>query len=147
MTEWRFNKEYDDMEQVAQFLPAFLDVLTEIESAGQYRYNDSFKGRIPGIAGACEDTAIYLLQGLERARKESARIEELLAAGYVYVTELPATRKYGHVVLTPTRHMGEEWAEFHDARVVPNGGRPYAILGKGRSVNGHLISGRNVLVS
>lgn len=147
MDEWRFNKQYDDMEQVAEFLPAFLDVLAEIEGAGQYRYNTSFKGRIPGIEGACEDTAIYLLQALERARKESARIAELLEAGYVYVTELTETHRYGHVVLTPTRHMGATWAEFHDVRVVPNGNRPYALLPKGKRTNGWLVEGRNVLVS
>jgi hypothetical protein len=147
MTEWQFNKQYADLEQVAEFLPAFLDVLAEIEGAGQYRYNAAFKGRIPGIEGAREDTAIYLLQGLERARKEAARIDELLQAGYIYVTELTETRRYGHVVLTPTRHMGEQWAEFHDVRLVPRDGRPYGLLPKGRSVNGALVSGRNVLAS
>jgi len=145
-TEWRFNRQYGDLAQVEQFLPAFLVVLAEIETAGQYRYNASFKGRIPGIEGACEDTAIYLLQGLEAQRRQDERVAQLVAAGYEHLTQLSETRKYSHVVLYPRSRMGGAWAEYRDARLVTNGSRPYAVLPKGRRTNGHLVSGRAVLV-
>jgi hypothetical protein len=95
---WVWNNDYDDLEQVAEFLPAFLTVLADIESAGQYRYNDSFKGRIPGIAGDHEDTGIYLLQGLERKRAQQSKVDDLLAQGYVWLRK----------VLVPTAPTNEE---------------------------------------
>lgn len=145
-TAWRFNRQYGDLSQVEQFLPAFLVVLAEIEAAGQYRYNDSFKGRIPGIEGAGEDTAIYLLQGLEAQRRQDDRVAALLDDGYEHLSRLEETRKYAHVVLYPTTRMGGAWAEYRDARLVANGSRPYAVLPKGKRTNGHLVAGRAVLV-
>ena len=60
---WTFSKDYKDLEQVGEFYPAYLAVYESLRAAGEYPYNDSFKGRIPGIEGPQEDTAIYLLQG------------------------------------------------------------------------------------
>jgi len=147
MTEWRFNKNYSDLEQVAEFLPYFESVLNALTAAGEYRYNDAFTGRIPGIAGPDEGRAIYLLQGLERLREQAARVEELVRSGHVHVTEATNTRKYGHIALYATNRNGGTWQEFYGARLVPENGRPYSVLPKGKRTNGWLVSGRHVLVS
>lgn len=144
---WRFNRDYDDVEQVAPFLPDFLTRLAELEAAGQYRYNDSFRGSIPGIAGPDEDRGIYLLQGLERQRAQDAKVAELLARGYERVETLDGVRRFAHVVLYPTRRGGGEWAEYRQARLVPRNGGPYAVLPKGKRTNGYSIGDRAVLVS
>lgn len=141
-----FNKDYRDYAQVEEFLPAFMSRLAELESAGQYRYNDSFKGHIPGIEGPSEDSAIYMLQGLERWNTERARVAALLASGYSELTELDTMTRYSHIVLVRVRDMGEPWADYHDARLVPKDGQPYAILPKGKRTNGYSVSGRRVLV-
>jgi hypothetical protein len=143
---WRFNKDYKDYEQVRQFLPAFMVRLAELEAAGKYRYNDSFKGHIPGIEGPSEDSAIYMLQKLEQWNAEQAREQALLDSGYVYVTELEAVTRYKHVVLVRSRDMGDGWADWADARLVPRDGRPWAVLPKGRRTNGYSIYDRRVLV-
>jgi hypothetical protein len=145
---WRFNRNYNDTDQVAEFLPAFLKLLVEIESAGQYRYNDSFKGRIPGIEGPNEDSAIYLLQGLESDLQQAAKVATLIRGGYVQVTHLETPRKFAHIVLYSTRHNGEPWGEFHDARLVPrDDGHPFAVIPKGRRTHGFSVGGRAVLAS
>lgn len=148
--EWHFNRSWDDLEQVAEFLPDFMDVLAELTSAGRYRYNDSFMGRIPGIAGIAEEgRAIYLLQGLEHAREEAARVASLIQTGYVYVTHLDAVRRFSHIALVPTRRMGEPWAEFHDARLVSSvvTFEPHAVIPKGKRTNGFPVGSRAVLVA
>jgi len=149
MSEWRFNKQYDDLEQVAEFLPHFVSVLNALTAAGEYRYNDSFTGRIPGIEGPDEGRAIYLLQGLDRVRTQAARVAELVQAGYVHVTEATHTHRYGHIVLYSPNRNGGTWEEFRNARLIPSrtGSKPYAVLPKGKRANGWLVSGRNVLVS
>lgn len=154
---YRFNKDYNDLEQVAEYLPAFLARLAALESAGQYRYNDSFKGHVPGIEGPDEDTAIYLLQSLERQQEQDAKVAALLADGYEYVTSVTEPVRCAHVVLYAERCNSSLWAEYHDARLVPSPyGRnnyadvpddyPYGVLPKGKRTNGHMISGRRVLV-
>lgn len=144
---FKFNRDYKDYGQVEQFVPAFMARLREIEAAGQYRYNDSFKGHIPGIEGPDEDTAIYLLQGLERRNRQDEKVAALLAAGYEHASTLDGTTKFERVVLYPTREMGGEWAEYQDARLVPyESGEPRAILPKGKRTHGHLVNGRAVLV-
>lgn len=143
---FRFNKSYDDLAQVAPYLPAFLARLEELQAAGQYRYNDSFKGRIPGIEGPDEDTAIYLLQGLQRQQEQDAKVAGMVADGYRRIEALTEIQRFDHVVLVPTRRMGGEWSEFREARIVPREGRPYGVLRKGKRTNGVLISDRDVYV-
>jgi hypothetical protein len=147
MGEWCFNRDYGDLDQVAPFLTAFMEVLADLESEGKCRYNGSFKGRIPGIEGPCEDTAIYLLQGLERENAQDAEVARLIGAGYAWLDEVAEPRRRRRVVLVPARRDGGEWASHFDARVIGRGGRPYAALPKGRRTRGHLVMGRRVLVS
>lgn len=141
---FRWNGDYDDFAQVEPFYPAFVRRLRELEAGGQYRFNDSFKGHV-GVDGPDEDTAIYLLQGLERQRQLDVRIAQRLADGHEWIDALDTTVKCHHVALVPTGHMGGEWATYNDARIVPDDGKPYAVLPKGKRTNGHAILGRRVL--
>ena len=113
-----WNKDYHDLEQVAEWLPAFTEIRDGITAAGGYPYNDDFKGRIPGIAGDREDTAIYLLQGLYRQREMDARIAAWLADGYREVTSVAAVEKFARVILYKRDRSGE-WHEYADARLTP----------------------------
>lgn len=143
-----FNRSYDDLEQVAEFLPQFIELHKAELDAGRYPYNDSFKGEIAGIAGDSEDTAIYLLQGLYRKRKQDAKVAALLAEGYTHLEAMVGgLERFRHVVLYPTRQMGGEWAEYHDARILDVEGVPSYVLPKGKRTRGHLIMGRAVLVT
>ena len=153
---YTFNGNYNDLEQVAQFIGDFAKVHAEIITSGQYPYNASFRGRIPGdfnresrrnVEGDHEDAAIYLLQGLLRAWEQEAKITDLLAEGYECLEALDDEERFANVVLHPTRHrMGGEWAEYESARVVPEDGRPHGVLPKGKRTRGYLVAGRRVLV-
>lgn len=140
-----WNGDYSDFAQVERFLPAFLEVLDELEGAGQYRYNDSFKGRIPGIEGEREDTAIYMLQGLQRQRAQDFKIADLIAQGYEHIDTLETVERFAHIVLYPVRRMGGEWQEFREARLTPRDGKPYGVLLKGNRTRGALVSDRRAL--
>lgn len=150
-----FNKDYKDLLQVVDYLPRFMEVLVEIEGRGQYRYNDSFKGRIPGIEGPDEDAAIYLLQGLERDCEERCKIVEFLNQGYEPVTTLTEATKFRHIIVFEGegQSMAGGWSEFRDARLVPYDygpqsevtGRIHGVLPKGKRTIGHAVNGRQVL--
>lgn len=147
MPAWTFNGKYEDYSQVAAYLPRFREVLAELTARGEYRYNSSFKGRIAGIEGPGEDTAIYMLQGLEHKEAQDAKVETLLAADHAWLDSAEGTTKFKHVVLVPMSRMGGAWAEFRDARVIARNGEPHAVLPKGKRTHGHLILGRRVLVA
>jgi hypothetical protein len=140
-----FNRDYNDTRQVEEFLPEFQRVYDDV-ARGNFAYDADFEGRIPGIAGPNERTAIYLLQGLRRERIQDAKVAALIEAGYQHVDELGAVEKFDHVVLYPTRRTGGSWAEFREARIVPDdNGKPRGVLPKGKRTHGMLVSGRAVL--
>lgn len=158
-----FNGDYNDFAQVAEYIGDFARVRAEIIEAGQYPYNASFEGRIPGefnrttrknVEGDHETAAIYMLQCLYRAWEIEARVLDLLAKGYRHITYLDEIKRFQHVVLYPTdRHQGE-WAEYEGARLLPETnerqtevtGRIRGVLPKGKRTRGYLVNGRNVLV-
>ena len=79
-----FNRKYDDHQQVRPYMDEFNRVYDEIEAAGKYPYNDSFKGRIPSLAGTDdknEDTAIYMLQNLRTLDAEAAKRAAFVESG------------------------------------------------------------------
>jgi hypothetical protein len=141
---FRFDRNYDNKDQVAEFLPEFLAVHAEITDAGEYPYNDSFKGRIPGIEGPDEDTAIYLLQTLKSLRELDALVAERLAEGYEHITALDGITKFRVVVHYGFYMGGTGWQQWPDARLVPPGAarypRSWSVLPKGRRTNGVLLS-------
>lgn len=114
-----FNRDYHDTEQVAAFLPAFLEVYEELRAAGKYPYNDSFKGRIPGIEGPDEDTAIYLLQTLKHLQDQDAKIAEYLADGFEHIESVDEVTRFSGIVNYGFCVGGTGWREWERARLVP----------------------------
>lgn len=159
-----FNGKHDDYEQVAPYIGEFAKIRAEIiERTGRsFVYNDDFRDRIPAIAnkemrppaGSHEDSAIYMLQKLYRWWEQEARITDLLADGYEILDGLEHETRFRHVIFFPTRDMQGEWAEWRDARLLPEEkphqaeitGRVRAVLPKGKRTHGHLCNGRGVLV-
>jgi hypothetical protein len=138
-----WNGNYQDLEQVAEWLPAFSEIRAGITAAGGYPYNDDFKGKIPGIIGDREDTAIYLLQGLYRQQEQTTRVAGWLADGFRPLDTLSAVEKFSRVILYKAGRSGE-WHEYQDARLVPETnprqaevtGQIRAVLPKGKRTNG-----------
>jgi hypothetical protein len=141
---WAFNRDYKDLTQVADFWPDYLAVYGELACDGRYPYNDSFKGRIPGIEGPGEVTAIYLLQQTRSLRNMELKVERHRDDGW---------RDFdpGEIASGPVRYAGvaeygfcmggggfQKWdhprlTRFHGS----------VVLLKGRArVNGHLLSGK-----
>lgn len=147
---WRFNRNYDDKEQVAEFLPRFLEVKAAIIEAGGYPYNDSFKGRIPGIEGPDEDSAIYLLQQSAHLQDLDSKVTAYLNAGFEKIETVDAITKFARVVHYGFYTGGTGWQEWQDARLVPQdrpqqaavSGKIKAVLPKGRRTRGNLIWGK-----
>ena len=138
-TRFVWDGDYKNHEQVRPYMADFLAVYAELE-AGSGTYNHSFRGRIPGIEDY-EDTAIYMLQNLKRLDELAIRVAEFEASGGRHVTELDETVR-GTVVFYGFYMGGTGWQEYHDARLLARGGRPYAVLPKGKRTNGHLVQGR-----
>jgi hypothetical protein len=141
-----FNKNYHDLEQVAEWLPAFDELRAAEIAANRYPYNDSFKGCIPGIAGPCEDTAIYLLQSLHHQREQDARVERALADGFERIDSVNGIERFAKVIVYHPDRSGE-WHQYLDARLLPEDnprqaavtGKIHALLPKGRRTRGVLI--------
>jgi hypothetical protein len=143
---WRFNRNYKDKTQVEPFYPAYLAVYDELHAKGEYHYNDSFRGRIPGIEGPDEDAAIYLLQQLRSLKDLDTDIERYLADGGERIETLTETTKFASVVSYGFYVGGTGWIEWHDARIVPDmNQRPSTLLPKGKRTNGLILTG-SVLV-
>jgi hypothetical protein len=84
---FKFNKNYKDTEQVRKFFEEFKAEYKKIKEAGEYPYNDRFKGKIKGIEGEDEDRAIYLLQHLKREEEKRDIEEEMIKKGWVKLSE------------------------------------------------------------
>lgn len=140
----------DEEAAVEPFYDAFLAVHDEITARGEYPYDDSFTGRIPGLAelpivGArgAESRAIYLLQNMRRRRSDEAKRDAFLADGAAVVTlddvtEEPA--KYAIVAEFGWYMGGSGWRTWERPRLLRYG-RSMAVLPKGKRVNGHILSG------
>lgn len=152
--QWRFNGDYHDHDQVAEFFPAYVAAFEKLD--GRYPYNDSFKGQIPGIEGEHEDTAIYLLQGTRGLIETFEQVAEARADGCVDLEEvgLSGITKFKRIVQYGWYMGGTGFRDWHDARLVPEEnprqeeitGRARAVLPKGKRTNGHLLGGGRVLV-
>lgn len=136
-------------ERDALVRPFYADYLTRraaLESAGQYPYNDSFTGHIPGIAGDDESTGIYLLQMLHDREEMRARLAAFLARGARQITadDLPQTGAplRGTVAVVGEYSGDTGYREHAGVRVVRvRPGLPYlAALPKGKRTNGISLS-------
>lgn len=156
-----FNKDYKDLDQVAPFWDAYDAVYQELHASGMYPYNSRFKGRIPGIEGEDEDTAIYLLQCERHRREMMAQVEAAIGRGYVpyavynFETGRLVMQKPFEAATQPTRFAGvvrygwysgkDGFAEWSDVRVVQRHPSMLTIIPKGKR-NGSPLCGGTFLV-
>lgn len=141
-----FDRDYNNHEQVRPYMDDFNRVYDEIVASGRYTYNDSFKGRIPSLAGTDsknEDTAIYMCQTLRTLDDEAVKRQEFLASGGRKVTAddlTPGEVLRGTVVKSGFYMGGTGWQVHDDVRVrvrsYPNGRRELEYVEKGKR-NGH----------
>jgi hypothetical protein len=151
---WVFDRNYRNLGQVEEFYPAYRTVFEELQAAEKYPYNAEFKGRIPGIEGSGEDTAIYLLQCLRALHETQAQIDERREAGWRDFDpgELgEAPKRFAHVaeyaIYHPDSHAagitvgGSGLRQWDNARVTRFHISLVVLPGRNH-VNGHLVSGR-----
>lgn len=137
---WRFNGDYDDLEQVRPFWQTYVTVHDEVTEHGGYPYNASFKWRIPAIFGPDEDTAIYLLQSLRHLREHQAKVLRLIAEGYTPLESLDVQTRFASIA--NVSDSGQSINVYDDARLVPRDGRPSVILPKGKRTHGFRVGSR-----
>lgn len=138
-----FNKDYNDHEQVRPYFDAYTKVYDELQAAGQYPYDSLFKGRIPGIEGPSEDTAIYMLQQMRSREALAVRRNAFEESGGKVVTADDMTEgeiRRGTVASAGFYMGGTGWTEYDKARLVKNNGR-LVVLEKGKRTNGRLLQG------
>jgi len=141
---WAFNRNYKDLAQVAGFWPDYLAVYAELTCAGLYPYNDSFKGRIPGIEGPGEVTAIYLLQQTRSLRNMELKVERHRDDGWRdfdpgEVTSGPV--RYAGVAEYGFYMGGSGFQKWDRPRLTMSGSSVVLLAGRAR-VNGSLLSGK-----
>lgn len=144
---WTWNNDYKDLGQVEGFYPAYLAVYEELRAAGQYPYNDSFKGRVAGIEGPREDTAIYLLQQLRSVREMETQVAEHRAAGWRDFD--PAEIEAGPVRFAGVAQYGwymggDGFQEWSNARLTRYYSSVMLLTGRHRT-SGHLLEGRLIV--
>ena len=144
-----FDKDYDNYAQIAPLYPAYTARLRELDTAGQYPYNDSFRGHLGVEAGEDEDTAIYLCQGLTHLHETALSVNEFIDAGGRFLTD--DDRPAGLITVAQFGwYMGGTGFRVNeDVRLMYRAGqnRPYMLLPKGKRTRGYTIeSGAVVLV-
>lgn len=138
-----FDKDYDRIEQVAPFYPEYEVIFNELAAAGKYPYNSSFEGKIPGIAGPDEETAIYLLQQMRHIADMNAKVAEFEAAGGRPLERLDEITRFTEVIWYGFYVGGAGFNKRQDVRLVPDlNGRPYMAIPKGKRTHGEHISGK-----
>jgi hypothetical protein len=89
-SEWRFNRDYNDLEQVRPFLPAFRARLAELEAAGYERMTE--------VSGPvkCSHIVLYPTRrmGGEWAEYRDARLTPLPYGGMAVLPKGRRTRGY-----------------------------------------------------
>jgi hypothetical protein len=139
-----FNRDYYDLEQVADHIERYRQLRQEMIDAGRYPYNDAFRGQIPGIAGPDEDTAIYLLSGLLSQREQDARVAACSATAMrrsqgraTWSASATSSSRRPAAWAAPGRSGGTRASSSARARsrgVLPNGKRTCGVLRMGRAV-------------
>lgn len=144
-----FDKDYNNHEQVRPYMEEFLRVYSELEQPGRgFVYDYDFRGRIPGIAGPDEGTAIYLLQNLRRLDQLEVTKAEFIASGgrRFSASELePGQTLRGTLVRAGFYMGGTGWEVHENVRVSlwPDGSsQPVAqAIGKGKRNGRPLFDG------
>jgi hypothetical protein len=140
---WAFNRDYKDLEQVVPFWPAYEAVFEELTEAGDFPFNDRFRGRIPGIEGPGEDSAIYLLQNLRYLRDHVAKLAAYRAAGWRdYIPgELETPERFAGIVEHSFDSEGTGWREWVSARLARFAPGTVVVLPRRARTRGSLVTG------
>ncbi|MHB1783516.1 MAG: hypothetical protein ACYCTE_12690 [Acidimicrobiales bacterium] len=147
MVEFRFDRNYENSEQVRHLMPAYLRRYESLRADGEYPYNDSFKGHLGLTADSDEDTAIYLCQTLRRLDEDRALIVAALAEGFQPIEyDAVAGPIRGSVIEHSFYVGGTGFRRWDDVRRVRSGRNGLAVLAKGARTRGHILSGHGVLV-
>lgn len=136
---WVFNGDYEDLAQIIPFIEPYWTIYEQLKSAGQYPYNASFEGRIPGLEDALprEETPIYLLQQLRGLVEGHERLARVLGDGYRRLTELATRERFSSVVVFDRFYAVQSYEE---ARVIPDEQhRPCGVLPKGKRTRGRRL--------
>jgi hypothetical protein len=136
---WVFNGDYRDLAQIIPFIEPYWTIYEQLKAAGQYPYNASFEGRIPGLEDALprEETPIYLLQELRRIVEGHERLAQVLADGYRRLIELATRELFSSVIVFDCFYTHQR---FENARVIPDEQhRPSCVLPKGKRIFGRRI--------
>lgn len=134
-----FDKDYNNLEQVAQFYPEFIAIHEELVSQKTFPSNSQFRGKIAGLAGGSEDTGIYLLQQLKTTKMREYKILELQKSGYKQITsQQGGNAKYESVVKVGNDYSMAGTNEYPKARVWFADGRMY-IVPKGNRTRGYNV--------
>lgn len=88
LTTFTFDRNYNNLDQVRPYYPAFLAHTNTLLNAGEQPSNDLFIGHNPALAGPDEDIAIHLLQQLAGREKVRLHREAFAALGGVPVETL-----------------------------------------------------------
>jgi hypothetical protein len=147
VTEFRFDKNYGNTEQVRHLMAAYLHRYEELRAAGKYPYNDSFKGHLGLTAESDEDTAIYLCQRLRQLDAVRVQFDAALAEGFQPIEyDAVAGPIRGSVIEHSFYVGGTGFRRFDDVRLVRSGRNGLAVLAKGARTRGHILTGHGVLV-
>lgn len=135
-TTFKFDGDYDNLEQVAEFYQEFKKIKDSIDG---HAYNSLFEGKIAGLAGENESKGIYLLQQLDTANKRSGKINGLLKDGYKQVVpEDGGSTKYESVVKVGNDYSQAGVDEYPKARIVFAEKRMF-IVPKGNRTRGYNV--------
>ncbi len=136
---FKFNGKYKDLKQVEKFYTDFIKIDKQFEKEEKFAYNDLFKGKIKGIEGEDENTAIYLLQSLKTQKSKEEKIKNLLKDGFREITTGEGIKKFEKVVMVGTDYSEDSTKEFERARLLFEKGFINFIIPKGFSKRGIII--------
>lgn len=135
---FKFNKNYHDLEQVKPYFEEFKKLHDSIEGTA---YNSLFEGKIKGIAGDDEKTAIYLLQQLDTELNRQKIITGALKNGFDYPKyDGKRAVKYAHILQVGTDYSQDRTREFENSSLLfTEAGILEAILPARHSRSGYYI--------
>lgn len=140
-----------DTEQVRPYFEDYMAVRDEMIANGErgYYLNDSFRGRIPGIAGSeREDTGIYLLQVLRSQTEKQAYIDAFVAAGGERLLDVLTEGRVvrGSLAMEGWYMNGTGWEVREDHRVTLLDGRVYFKAPRQRAWRSPQVSAERYLI-
>lgn len=151
-----WDRDHNNYEQVRPYLPAYLAICNEIAAAGGFPYNDSFRGRIPGVADSeDEDTAIYMLSNLKGLDELNEQIAHFINDGGHHINDAPLDDDtvYRGTVVTHSFYVGGTgWKQYDNARFTIHhrdtvrGRRTEVLVYPPRKRNPILLDGVHILV-